>query len=75
MEKDERGDHYAVKAEHLAPAKITCKCGAIFTGDDAIGLMRLHMQLHDTVGEFEKNLEQLETLERRNVFDQDEESP
>lgn len=72
-EKDEaKGDHYAIRAENLAPARIFCKCGAVFVGNEAIEAMQAHMKAHDNMAELERH------LVLRNVFDKDdkdEESP
>lgn len=68
----ERGDHYAVAVENLAPTKIVCACNAVFTGDKAVAEMKAHMSVQAAIVELEQE------LERRNVFDQkdrDEESP
>ena len=64
----DRGKHFAVKAENLAPARIVCKCGPEFVGSDAFVLMKAHMDAQDAMEKLEKEMK----LERRNVFDRDD---
>lgn len=70
MEKPEQ--HYAAIVESLPPTKIVCACGAEFTGKNLMMEMEAHVDMQNAIVELEQ------TLERRNVFDQndkDEESP
>lgn len=64
--------HYAVAVWNATPTKIKCSCGAIFQGHDAINQQQEHMNVQDLMTGLEQE------LERRNVFDQndnDEENP
>ena len=72
MEPIEPQEHYVATVESLPPTKITCACGATFTGKNLMVEMEAHVDMQDAIVELEQ------TLERRNVFDKndkDEESP
>jgi hypothetical protein len=42
--KEQLPEHYVIEAENLPPTKVVCKCGEVFTGDNPVMQITVHMK-------------------------------